>query len=78
MISYFADHIFDHILGHYFIPIWIIILSKTPAAGHRRTPKQLPQAICGYCVTIFILPKARQVEVKARIIAMTFAVNSSC
>ena len=28
-------------------------ISKTPAAGHRRTHKQFPQAICGYCVSIF-------------------------
>ena len=67
-----------------------------------------PQAICGYCVSIFTfpfflrfcndfgaegaspssnlrvlcehlhLPKAQQVEFKARIIAMIFAVNSTC
>ena len=29
-------------------------LSKTPAAGHRRTPKKPPQAICAYCVSIFM------------------------
>ena len=29
------------------------ILSKTPAAGHRRTCKQPPQAICAYCVSMF-------------------------
>ena len=34
----------------------LIILSKAPAGWHRRTPKQSPQAICRYCVSIFAFP----------------------
>ena len=54
------------------------ILSKTLAAGHRRTPKSnLPSNLRVLCDHLQ-LPKARQVEFKARIIATTFAVNSAC
>ena len=40
-------------------------------------PQATPQAICGYGVSIFTFPRldARQVGLKVRIVAMTFAVN---
>ena len=40
-------------------------------------PQRNPQAICGYCVSIFTFT-VRQLEFKARIIARTFAANSIC
>ena len=48
-----------------FVQVWKVMfiiyvnlcISKTPAACHRRTPKQPPQAICGYCVSIFAFPR---------------------
>ena len=47
-------------------------------AWHRRNPNQQPQAICRYCVSIFTSPRLGwYVEFEARIVAMTFVVNSS-
>ena len=53
------------------------MILKTPAAGHRRTLKNPPRNLRVLCEHLH-LPKAQQVEFTARIIAMTFAVNSTC
>ena len=53
-------------------------LSKTLVAWHGRTPKRRSQNNLQVLCEHLHLPKARQVEFKARIIAMAFAVNSAC
>ena len=55
----------------------LVMVIADACGGSSPHPQTISQAICGYCDHLH-LPKARQVEVKARIITMTFAVNSSC
>ena len=70
---YLSIYVFVYVYVYIYICIYRRRLRRVIAAALKQSPKHL-WVLC----ELFHLPKARQVEVKARIITMTFAVNSAC